>query len=481
VAGKSLREILEMSRTVQEGNAMSDGDGAAGARIVEAGEAFGEPVIYPVEAYISEDYARAERDKLWRKVWLQAGRLEDVPEVGNYITYDILDDSVLIVRTARDTVKAYHNVCTHRGRRLVDTPPGARNARGDRMKFVCGFHGWAFDLEGHCTHILEKDDWQGALTDERTRLGQVKVDTWGGFIWINLDPDCGPLREYLEPAAGMLDPFELQNMRYRWRKWIVFDCNWKVALEAFNETYHVAVTHPEFMRFGNFVGWAHAQGKHSNIGYDAPKGLEENQAKLRLGAGADPRVSTAEMQVYTWEQVNTNTTRTLVDASLRLVDELPEGTPADKVLKHWLDSARRDDADRGVVWPTVAPEHTAKSGTAWQIFPNAQIGHAVNNALCYSARPYGYNPDKCIFEAAVLELFPSGAEPKTEWEYHAADDPRWGSVLPQDFSNMAAVQQGMKNVGFRGIIPDPKAEGAVVSLHRNLAKYMGTGAPRPLK
>jgi nitrite reductase/ring-hydroxylating ferredoxin subunit len=447
----------------------------------ETAEDLSKPVISPVEAYISEDYARAERDKLWRKVWLQAGRLEDIPEVGNYLTYEILDDSVLIVRSTPDTIKAYHNVCTHRGRRLVDTPPGARNARGKQMKFICGFHAWTFNLEGHCINILQKEDWKGALTHEHTRLGQVKLDTWGGWIWINLDPNCGPLRDYLEPAATMLDPFELQNMRCRWRKWIIFDCNWKVALEAFNETYHVPGTHPEFMRFGNFVGWAKAQGRHSNLGYDAPKGLEENQSKLRLGAGNDPRKSTAEMQVYTWEQVNTNTTQTLVNAAKRLVDELPEGTPADKVLRHWLDSARRVDATRGVIWPTVSPEQVAKSGTAWQIFPNFQIGHAVNNALCYQARPYGYNPGKCIFEVAVYELYPKGEEPKTEWEYTPADSTKWGSVLPQDFSNMAAVQRGMKDVGFRGIIPNPKAEQAVASLHHNLARYMGTGAPQYLK
>ena len=74
-----------------------------------------------------------------------------------------------------------------------------------------------------------------------------------------------------------------------------------------------------------------------------------------------------------------------------------------------------------MIWPTVDPAHVGKSGTAWQIFPNFQIGHAVNNALCYSARPYGYDPDKCIFEAAVYELFPKGQEPKTEWEYSPAD------------------------------------------------------------
>jgi phenylpropionate dioxygenase-like ring-hydroxylating dioxygenase large terminal subunit len=450
------------------------------SKIVETPEELNEPVMIPVEAYISEDYVRLERDGLWRKTWLQACRLEEIPEVGNFISYDILDDSILIVRQGEDKIGAFYNVCSHRGRRLVDTPPGEKCAKGDKTHFVCGFHGWTYDLQGKCTYILEKEDWQGKLTEDRTRLGPVKVDTWGGWVWINLDPQAGPLRDYLEPAATMLDPFELQNMRPRWRKWIIFDCNWKVAMEAFAEIYHVEHTHPEFMDFGDFRGWGRAQGLHSNIGYDAPKGLEENQAKLRLGKG-DPRKSTAEMQIYTWEQVNTNTTKTLVEAAKRLVDELPEGTPAAEVSKHWLATARADDEARGVFWPKVDPAHTAASGTSWQVFPNFQIGHAVNNMLCYSARPYGYDPNKCYFEVSVYELYPKGQEPEAPWEYTDKDDPKWGSVLPQDFSNMAAVQQGMKNGGFRGCMPNPYRERSIANLHRNLARYVGVGAPRQVK
>jgi nitrite reductase/ring-hydroxylating ferredoxin subunit len=435
--------------------------------------------IHPVDAYISQDYARAERDKLWRKVWLQAGRVEDIPEVGDFITYDILDDSALIVRSAPDRIRAFANVCTHRGRKLVDVPPGKRNARGRKQNFVCGFHAWTFNTQGACTYIQDQAEWGGALTPDNTKLGEFKVDVWGGFIWINLDPNAEPLRDYLEPAATMLDPFQLENMRPRWRKWTIFDCNWKVALEAFDETYHVPGTHPEFTVFGDFHGWGRPQGRHSHIGYDAPKELGENKAKLRLGSGSDPRISTAEMQEYTWNGVNTNTTLTLVNAARRLKDELPEGTPAPAVLKHWLDTARSDDEKRGVFWPKVDPDHVAASGTSWQIFPNQQIGHAVNNMLCYQARPYGFNPDKCYFEVAVYELYPDGGAPVTEWDY--ADPKDFPHVLLQDFSNMAAVQQGMKNVAFRGNIPNPKGEGAVSSLHRNLAHYMGTGAPRPLK
>jgi phenylpropionate dioxygenase-like ring-hydroxylating dioxygenase large terminal subunit len=448
-------------------------------KIAETAEDLVGPVTVPAEAYVSQDYARAEQDRLWRKTWLQAGRIEEIPEVGSFITYAIGVDSVIITRTGPDEIRAYHNVCPHRGRRLIDTPPGKHHASGKRMSFVCGFHAWTFNLEGRCTYIEHKDDWQGALSEARTSLGKVHVDTWGGWIWINLDPDCAPLSAYLDPIPAMLDPFQLQNMRFRWRKWIVFNCNWKVAMEAFAETYHVSSTHPEFMEFGQFRGWARNHGLHTNIGYDAPKDMEEDAAKLRLGTGGDPRLTTAELQNYTWENANTNTTRTLVDAANRLKDELPEGTPAPVVFQHWLKSAREHDAKRGVVWPVIEPSHTAKAGTAWQVFPNFQIGQAVNNMLCYGAKPYGDDPDMCIFEAAVYELFPQGGEPETEWEYTKAED--WPPVLQQDFNNMAAVQQGMKNVGFRGTQPNPYMERSVASLHYNLAQYMGTGAPRSIK
>jgi phenylpropionate dioxygenase-like ring-hydroxylating dioxygenase large terminal subunit len=465
---KNARQIGKGSEDIM--NEMSN--------VVRSAEELESSVTIPAEAYISEDYAKAEQDLLWRKVWLQAGRLEDIPGVGNFITYDIGSDSVIIIRSTEQDIRAFHNVCPHRGRRLIDTPPGQRNARGSKANIICGFHGWTFNREGACTYIPHQDDWQGSLTPESTALGPVKVECWGGWVWISLNPEAPALLDWLDPAAGLLDPFGLQNQRARWRKWIVFDCNWKVALEAFSETYHVQTTHPEFNAFGEFRGWARNHGLHTNIGYEAPKNLEENQAKLRVGIG-DARLSTAEMQDFTWENANTNTTMTLVNAARRLKDELPEGTPPAEVSKHWLASARADDEARGVFWPMIDPAHTAKSGTAWQIFPNFQIGHAVNNMLCYSARPYGTDPGKCIFEAAVYELYPEGEAPETQWDYTEAQD--WPPVLQQDFTNMAAVQQGMKTAGFRGTQPNPYMERSVASLHFNLSTYMGSGHPKPVR
>lgn len=449
-------------------------------------EDLSEPLTFPVDAYVSREYAEAEGGKLWARVWQHAGRVEEIPEVGDYITYEIANDSILIVRAAPDTIRAYHNVCPHRGRRLVSTPKGGNGARGNATKqsFFCGFHGWSFDLQGSNTHILNKDDWKGTLTDERTCLAAVKVDTWGGWIWVNMDPDCISLREYLEPAAGILDPFRFEDMRYRFRQWTVFDCNWKVALEAFMEPYHVAATHPQLTKYGDFYAWSKVQGLHGNDGYDAPDHQDEGSAATttvhRTGKGADARIMMGEMQQEFWETVGASTTQVLVDAAIRLVDELPEGTPADEVHRHWLASCKADYAAMGVEWPQISDEQMATAGLAWHVFPNMGILQGPTFALCYRTRPYGTDPDKCIYEAYAIERYPQGQEPKTEWTHADATEEHWRKVIAQDFSNMEMVQLGLKSRGFRGNLPNPYQERKVTNLHRNLAQYMGIGAPRAL-
>jgi hypothetical protein len=102
-------------------------------------------------------------------------------------------------------------------------------------------------------------------------------------------------------------------------------------------------------------------------------------------------------------------------------------------------------------------------------------------ALCYRTRPFGTNPDKCIYEAYAIERFPPGQAPKTEWKYAEPTEENWRLVIAQDFSNMVAVQQGLKSRGFEGCLPNPHQERKVTNLHRNLTAYMGAGAPQPLK
>jgi phenylpropionate dioxygenase-like ring-hydroxylating dioxygenase large terminal subunit len=105
-------------------------------------EELSEPLSFSLEPYLSESYALAEADKLWAKVWQHAGRVEEIPNVGDFITYEIGNESIIITRSASDTIKAFYNVCSHRGRQLVETPNAAHSAKGKRKLFVCGYHGW---------------------------------------------------------------------------------------------------------------------------------------------------------------------------------------------------------------------------------------------------------------------------------------------------------------------------------------------------
>jgi nitrite reductase/ring-hydroxylating ferredoxin subunit len=435
------------------------------------------PVIIPVDAYISPEYARAEKDRLWAKVWQVACREEEIPKVGDYITYDILDQSVIVVRNAEHIISAYHNVCMHRGRRL------ARGC-GHTGRFICKFHGWQWDIHGENVMVLDKGDWGDCLNEGNLRLNAVRTGTWGGYVFINFDPDAEPLEEFLKPVQHWLDPFEIGKMRYRWRKWLYFPCNWKVALEAFNESYHVSGTHPQLLKYTANKTWSRAHGKHSCMGFgtagEDKAGAGTTSISTRMGV--DPRKLAADFMEHLLETVNANTTQTFVDAAKTLVDVLPEGTPADVVVAKMTELACATDAARGVIWPDIDPQLFSESGIDWHIFPNTVLLHGVTFVLGYRARPNGFDPDSCIFEVYVLERFPEGQEPRPENAYEpdmSVDN--WRLVLTQDFGNMAEVQAGMKSWGFPGPRPSPVQEQAVINFHRVLASYMVSGMPETIK
>ncbi len=447
-------------------------------------------VTYPTEAFFSHEYLADEKKHLWPRVWQMVERESDLPDPGDWMTYDVADESVIVLRRADGTLGAFHNVCPHRGRQLVSVPdmlPGrVHDVRGkDRRSFTCGFHGWSFDAEGNNTFVLDPQDWHHELTPEMTCLSPVRVDTWGGYIYINMDPDCISLKEWMGRAGEILDHFELSKMRYKWRQWAIYECNWKVAIEAFLEPYHVAGTHTQLLRYGDYYAYSKQYGLHSVSGYDTravDHKMNESAGTTRAGkAGLDPRVSTYELIRENYETVNNSaSTETLVKAASRLKDELPEGVTSQEVIAHWMASAKADDAARGVTWPEIPGDVMAEAGLAWGLFPNQNILHGVTFALCYRVRPYGDDPNKCIFETYALERFAPGEEPETEWVYADPTSDNWGLVLTQDFANMKFVHKGMKSSGFRGPLPNPHQEQKVINLHRNLADFIGRGAPRLL-
>lgn len=444
-------------------------------------------VTYPTEAFLSKEYLEAEKRLLWPRIWQLVERETDLPNPGDWMTYNVADESVIVLRKEDGTLKAFHNVCPHRGRQLVSVPEmlpsKVHDVRGtNRKNFICGFHGWTFNLDGENTYILDPEDWDNKLTPEMTCLSEVKVDTWGGYIYINMDPESVSLKDWMGRAGEILSHFDLAGMSYKWRQWAIYDCNWKTAIEAFLEPYHVAGTHTQLLAYGDYYALSKQYGLHSVSSYDTRNekfAMSESAGTTRAGKGDDPRVSTYELIRENYETVNYSaSTETLVKAAGRLKDELPETATPQECIAHWLKSAKADDAARGVVWPEVPSDIKKESGLAWGLFPNQNILHGETFALCYRVRPYGDDPNKCIFESYALERFPKGEEPETEWVYADPIGEHWGSVLAQDFSNMEFVQKGMKSSGFRGPLPNPHQEQKVINLHRNLAEFMeGRGAP----
>jgi nitrite reductase/ring-hydroxylating ferredoxin subunit len=425
------------------------------------------------QSYFEREYVELEKRRLWPRVWQMACRLEELPRIGSYVTYDIADESVIVVRSARDRVSDYHNVCRLRGRRLTD-------GCGTAKRFRCRFHGWEWAVDGSNAHVSDREDWAGALDREDLSLRPVNADTWGGWVFVNLDPRCEPLREYLEPAAGILDPFELDRMRFRWRKWLRMPCNWKVALEAFNEGYHVRITHRQILRWSDDPSRSAVFGKHAMFGYPEPAAVF-GTGSVRLGNQVeDTRQAMADFYAYLKVGLDSNMTDTLLAAARRLPAELPDGTPPEKVLVELTRMAIEHDAARGVQWPDITPEQYMRAGIDWHVFPNLILLQMATNCLGYRARPWGDDPDSCIFEVFQLERFPEGEEPRVENlrndDLH--DEAFWGEILLQDFQNMEAVQKGMKSSAFEEPRTNPRQESSLLGFHRAYHEYLGRETSR---
>jgi len=141
----------------------------------------------PASHYTSQAHFQKEVDKMWMRVWQMACREEEIAKVGDHLVYDIVGKSVLIVRSAPDRIQAFYNTCLHRERKLA-------TERGCKTKFRCPFHGFTWNLDGSFKEHPFPWDFQH-LSDEDLRLPELKVGTWGGFVFVSFDPDAPDLNQ----------------------------------------------------------------------------------------------------------------------------------------------------------------------------------------------------------------------------------------------------------------------------------------------
>ena len=198
------------------------------------------PERIPSQRYYDEEFYKLECEHLWSRTWQMACRLEEIQEVGDYIEYRILDKSVIVVRT-KAGVKAFHNACRHRGVQLV-SGHGNCAVQG----FVCPFHGWRWNADGENTFVYGRQLFDEAnLEAAELNLVPCRVEFWGGCAFINFDDAAPPLLEWLKPVDAVLAPRNVDKLRSEWWLSTVLPTNWKLAMEAFMEGYHVMRTHPQ--------------------------------------------------------------------------------------------------------------------------------------------------------------------------------------------------------------------------------------------
>ena len=235
----------------------------------------------PVESYVSPAYFERERETIFRRCWLNVGRVDQIPGAGDYFVHDlpVCDTSLLIVRGKDDVIRAFHNVCQHRGNHVV------WRSRGHcRSAFACRFHGWAYDTEGRLVNVPDEPNFFG-LDKGRRGLNAVATDVWRGFIFVNLtDPPPQTLIDYLGDAGTALAgyPFEEMPVYYPYRPEI--QVSWKVLVDAQQEGYHVPVLHrlslaPSVAQLGGGVYRSHSfttHGPHGRISTPANPGFAPN-------------------------------------------------------------------------------------------------------------------------------------------------------------------------------------------------------------
>ena len=198
------------------------------------------PDRVPKERYFDPDFYQLEVEQLWPRVWQMACRLEEIPAADDFVEYEFLDQSVIVVRTDDMEVRAFQNACRHRGVKIVE-------GRGTcEHGFTCPFHGWCYGVDGTNTAVPRRKAFaEHNLQPGDIDLVPVRCEMWGGCAWINFDDDAPPVRQCMEPAATILDAWDVESLRTE--KWYAarLPVNWKLAIEAFVERYHVVVTHPE--------------------------------------------------------------------------------------------------------------------------------------------------------------------------------------------------------------------------------------------
>jgi phenylpropionate dioxygenase-like ring-hydroxylating dioxygenase large terminal subunit len=243
-------------------------------------------VRVPIADRIRPEQYERELEKVFKRAWLCVAHTADVPEPGTYAVVEVptFKASLLVTRTADGSVRAFHNVCTHRGNKLV------REGKGCRRQFTCGFHGWTFSNDGRLTGVPDEGQFKD-FDRAVLALPEVRCEVWQGHLFVNFDKEPRyTLAEWLGELHGEFDNyFEGREEVSQYE--VEVSANWHLGVNSFTEGYHTRVLHrntaPDYL------------GSKDNVHRHRPfLQLLERHSRYSAPANPDHRATPAEVVAY---------------------------------------------------------------------------------------------------------------------------------------------------------------------------------------
>ena len=392
--------------------------------------------------YTSASVLAAEWNSIWTRCWLFAGLVADLPDAGDYFVFGIGRESIVVLRDDESNIRAFYNVCQHRGNRIFTSESGSV------AQVACPYHGWRYALDGALVEVPDAERFCPAVEKSERSLKPVQLTLWAGMVWINMDLDAAPLENYLGPIIDNLAPYQLENMVLTGHQTVSLDANWKTVRDNFLEQYHVDFIHPQHASFvdccnSTNIVWPYGhsatmvEGFLTNSRYPVPQKTPAHLAPLLQGLGLNP------------------------DDFDGRVDAIREAVQRQK---------RKVGAELGFDYSRFSDEQVSD---IWQydIFPNTFLTLQAEEVWIYGSRPHPVDPDKCFFDKWTLQipievgcdaergltlnpsLTVSSEADRPEHAIFSAEDVIAGEhsltiTLDQDIYYLADMQAGMHSRGF---------------------------------
>lgn len=403
----------------------------------------------PVTRYTSQAFHDLEMERLWPRVWQMACREEEIPEVGDYTIYEIGPSSIIVVRTQQG-IRAHHNVCRHRGRKLCDFETG------HAASFICPFHGFSWNVDGSLRSVTSEWDFPH-IDQSNFDLTPVQADTWGGWVFVNMDMAAEPLSKFIGDLPKHFAPWRPEERYVEAHVGKVMKCNWKLCQEAFMEAFHVITTHPQIL-----VGIG-----DENSQYDAWGNFSR---AITPNGTPSPHIKTSPTEQELFDSV-----------IMRSMDDPPSPRVPDGMTARAMMAAGARADLQPVVGDNVAIADAEVSDSIYYtLFPNFHPWGGYNR-IVYRFRPWQNRVDRSLMECYYLSPF-SGERPDPAPLKLLDEDTPWteapelgllAKVFTQDTFNLPQVHAGLLAAKYDEVVFARYQETKIRHFHYLLSQWMG--------